>query len=217
MSGITWRRRGIGFATLALVSALFPVTARAADSFGGCSKTLTNRLRSSSIVVNAAPSCKPNETARSWSEVGPPGATGPSDAFVGLDPINDDTPVPASGVLKTLVRIQVPAGKYLASAKGTFLNSNPTNQAIAYCFLVGGGVPAGRVDQARATLPPFTGIVGQATMLSLIGPLDFAVDSIVELQCTNNTFFAADGDLMASDLKLAAIRVGNLTVESFTP
>src|SRR5262249_29255348 len=52
---------------LALVGIAGPAVA--ADVFSACSKNTTNKLRASSILVNATAVCKSTETMRTWSEV----------------------------------------------------------------------------------------------------------------------------------------------------
>jgi len=57
---------GVGFV---VVLAGMARPAVAADVFSACSKNTTNKVRSSSIVVNATAVCKSTETMRTWSEV----------------------------------------------------------------------------------------------------------------------------------------------------
>ena len=52
-------------------------TARADDLYFGCFKNTTNKVRPSSVLVNAIPACKSTETLKSWNSVGPEGPQGP--------------------------------------------------------------------------------------------------------------------------------------------
>jgi hypothetical protein len=63
---------------LATAFALGASTAQAADTYYGCFKITTNKVRPSSVLVNAVPACKSNETLRSWNETGPQGPQGPA-------------------------------------------------------------------------------------------------------------------------------------------
>jgi hypothetical protein len=49
-----------------------------ADTFYACFKNTTQKVRPSSILLNASPACKATETLRTWNEQGPQGEQGPS-------------------------------------------------------------------------------------------------------------------------------------------
>src|ERR1043165_4728327 len=49
-----------------------------ADTFYACFKNTTQKVRPSSILLNATPACKATETLRSWNEEGPQGPQGPA-------------------------------------------------------------------------------------------------------------------------------------------
>ena len=49
-----------------------------ADTYFGCFKNTTNKVRPSSILVNQTPACKATETLRSWNEQGVQGPQGPA-------------------------------------------------------------------------------------------------------------------------------------------
>ena len=49
-----------------------------ADTFFACFKNTTQKVRPSSILLNATPACKATETLRTWNESGPQGPQGPS-------------------------------------------------------------------------------------------------------------------------------------------
>lgn len=54
----------------------FGATAARADTYYACFKSTTNKVRPSSVLVNAIPICKSTETLRSWNETGPQGPQG---------------------------------------------------------------------------------------------------------------------------------------------
>jgi len=85
---------GVGFV---VVLAGIARPAVAADVFSACSKNTTNKLRASSIVVNATAVCKSTETMRTWSEVT-------------LFGTNTNTAVAGNGATCTLGEIILSAG-----------------------------------------------------------------------------------------------------------
>jgi len=92
MTGMT--RLIVGF-VLVLVGIAGPAVA--ADVFSACSKNTTNKLRASSIVVNATAVCKSTETMRTWSDVT-------------LFGTNTNTAVAGNGATCTLGEIILSAG-----------------------------------------------------------------------------------------------------------
>jgi hypothetical protein len=52
-------------------------SASAADVYFGCAKLTNNRMRPSSILVNATPACHNGEVLRTWNQEGPQGPQGP--------------------------------------------------------------------------------------------------------------------------------------------
>ena len=57
-------------------------SASAQDVYNGCSKNTTNKMRPSSVLVNATPLCKDTETPRTWNQEGPQGTPGFSSCSV---------------------------------------------------------------------------------------------------------------------------------------
>lgn len=53
-----------------------------ADTFSACFKNTTQKVRPSSILLNATPVCKTTETLRSWNEQGPQGPSGAQNCAV---------------------------------------------------------------------------------------------------------------------------------------
>jgi len=187
---------------LAMVLAGTAAPAAAADVFHGCSKNATNKLRPGSVMINATPMCRSTETLRSWSEEGPAGPTGPSDAF---STFADVTPLPKGGVFVSLAELSLDAGNYVITAKASLTNSNPAITAIPYCAIIRGAFP-GLNDQTIAT------INGAGTAaLSAVLAVNLPTPNVVRFQCTNNTGDGSDGDLEAQMVTMVAIRVGTLT------
>ena len=201
-----------GLLGVLVVLAGIAVPARASDVFSACSKNTTNRVRGSSIFVNATPACRATETLRSWNEVGPagpsgpPGPTGPSDAF---STFGEVTPLLNGGRFLTLAQLSLDAGNYVVTAKATLVNSNAAITAIAYCAIIRGPGFPGLNDQTLATIKG-TG----AAALSAILPVTLPTPNVVRFQCTNNTGDGSDGDLEAEMVTMVAIRVGTLTSQA---
>lgn len=101
------------------------------DSAGvihGCYKNATGGLR---VIDSATDTCRPNETAISWNQVGPAGATGPQgpqgpSGVVGIQIVNATTAEDTS-TYKT-VTATCPAGtKIVSGGAGVFwTDSDPT-------------------------------------------------------------------------------------------
>jgi hypothetical protein len=183
--------------------------ANADDVFNGCTKNSTGRLRPSSVLVNATPACKSNETPRTWNQSGQPGspgAPGPSDAFATYA---DEVAVPAGGTFLTLAQLTLPAGQYVVTARGDFINSNAAVTAIPYCTIKWLSFLG---DQAQAMING----TGETNLVALSTP-DLPSGGTVEFRCTNNTGAAADGDVVASTVRLVAVRVGTLTQQPPLP
>jgi hypothetical protein len=65
-------------AALATAGALMLGTpARAADVYNACFNTLKQKVRASTLLVNATPICKATEALHTWNEDGPQGPQGP--------------------------------------------------------------------------------------------------------------------------------------------
>jgi hypothetical protein len=199
-----WRA---GLLALSAVS-IFAVCSRADadDVFNGCTKNSTGRLRPSSVLVNATPACKANETPRTWNQSGQPGPTGPSDAFATYA---DEVPLPASGNFLTLAQLTLPAGQYVVTARGNFINSNAAVAAIPYCTIKWLSFLG---DQAQAIING----TGETNLVALSTP-DLPSGGTIEFRCTNNTNSASDGDVVASTVRFVAVRVGTLTLQPPLP
>ena len=191
---------------LVLVSAAVVGRATAADTFSACSRNSKNKLRPSSIVVNATPICRSTETLRSWNEVGPQGPPGPSDAF---STFADPTPIPKGGVFLSLAELSLEAGNYVVTAKASLSNSNPAITAIPYCAIIRGPGFPGLNDQTIATIDG----VGTVALSALL-PVMLPTPNVVRFQCTNNTGAGSDGDVEAQMVTMVAIRVGTLTSQA---
>jgi hypothetical protein len=70
------RSRGLMLLAGALGAMLLGATSARADTYFGCFKNTTNKVRPSSILVNQTPACKVTETLRTWNDVGPQGPPG---------------------------------------------------------------------------------------------------------------------------------------------
>jgi hypothetical protein len=193
--------------TVALVALLAGIAgpAFADDVFYGCSKNLTSKVRSSSVLVNATPLCRSTETLRTWNDTGPQGPTGPSDAFSAY---GDDTPLPSGGTFLSLAELSLSAGSYLFTAKASLRNDNAAITAIPYCAIVVGSGVWGLNDQTIATIDG----VGTVALAALL-PITLATSDVVQFRCTNNTLAGSDGDVTAQMVTLAAVRVGTLTLQ----
>ena len=134
--------------------------------------------------------------------VGPPGPTGatgaagaagpagPSDAFARF--LNGPIAVPAA--LTTLANLSIPqAGKYVLWAKAYFTS---TALGVVTCRLVAGT----DVDQSQSHVQP-----GLPFTLSNLVVHEFAAAGSTDFQCS------ATGTQQANFIKIAAIKVGNLT------
>ena len=67
---------GMGVALSLALLAVAP--ARADDTYNACFKALTNKVRPSSLLVNATPICRSTETLHTWNQTGPQGPQGPA-------------------------------------------------------------------------------------------------------------------------------------------
>ncbi len=122
---------------------------------------------------------------------GPAGPAGPSDAFARF--VNGPIAIPAANT--TLANLAIPqAGKYVIWAKA-YVTATATGTTT--CKLVAGSDNDTSVTYASAGGAPFT--------LSNLVVHEFAAAGSADFQC------AAAGTLQANFIKIAAIRVGNLT------
>src|SRR5262249_11672000 len=82
-----------------------------------CFKSTTQKVRPSSILVNASPQCKTTETARTWNEMGPQGLQGPAGPSDGFHTAGSPVrPLPIGGGTVELARLTLPSGTYVISA-----------------------------------------------------------------------------------------------------
>jgi hypothetical protein len=123
--------------------------------------------------------------------VGPAGPAGPSDGYV---EIVSESIIPGTGLPKTVVTLSLPAGRYILLAKGYFLVSSATGS----CTLTG---PQGS-DSAIAYQPVVDAVFEN---FSLIAPAEYAGGGDATLSCLSL------GGLAVRNIKLAAIKLGNLT------
>ena len=70
------RMKGWGVLAAMVLAWTLGGTARAADVYNACFKSTNNRVRNSSILLNATPICKSTETLHTWNEEGPQGQPG---------------------------------------------------------------------------------------------------------------------------------------------
>lgn len=122
---------------------------------------------------------------------GAAGPAGPSDAYARF--LNGPIAIPAA--VTTLTNLSIPqAGKYVLWAKALVTS---TTSGVATCQLVA-GTDLDQTQSYASTTTPFT--------LSNLVVHEFAAAGTVEFKCG-----ATAATLSASWIKLAAIRVGNLT------
>jgi hypothetical protein len=125
---------------------------------------------------------------------GPTGSTGPSDAYSRF--VSSAGPLPAL-VPSTIASINITQpGKYVIWAKGLFFTS--TGSGVVNCILRAGA--SQDVGQSPAQ-------VGLNSTLTTILVHDFgATTGTVDFQC-----YTTGGIVMGNSIRVAAIRVGNLT------
>jgi hypothetical protein len=129
---------------------------------------------------------------------GDTGATGPSDAFAGYK--NGPVAVPAT--LTTIATLNLPsAGKYVIFAK-LWLFDNANTTVLTDCQLSA----EGDTDHARASLEGNSGTVVSGASVALNVVHEFTAAGVAELKCN-----AYGVDVSANQIKLTAIKVGNLT------
>lgn len=134
----------------------------------------------------------PAGAAGAAGAAGPAGPAGPSDAFARF--LNGPVAIPAG--LTTLANLSIPqAGKYVIWAK-TSLAATVGGNAV--CRLVAGT----NFDQTQSIV--FSGAFG--ANLSTIVVNEYAGAGSADFQCA-----ATSGTLTANFIKIAAIKVGNLT------
>jgi hypothetical protein len=129
---------------------------------------------------------------------GDTGATGPSDAFSGYK--NGPVAVPAT--LTTIATLNLPsAGKYVIFAK-LWLFDNVNTSVLTDCQLSA----EGDTDHARASLEGNGAafVTGASVALNVVH--EFTAAGAAELKC--NAFGV---DVSANQIKITAIKVGNLT------
>ena len=130
---------------------------------------------------------------------GPAGPPGPSSALEvtrGFGPVN---PASFQASLTVLTRPDVPAGDYVLAAKVTVRSVPGSSFTSTSCQLRAGGAA---VDQTRVTIPAGAG----ATPIPLQGTARSSAPSEFSVVCS-----IPGGGGFASDSKLSAIRVGQVT------
>ena len=132
---------GVGFA---LVLAGMARPAVAADVFSACSNNTTNKLRASSIVVNATAVCKSTETMRTWSDVT-------------LFGTNTNTAVAGTGATCTLGQVILSAGAVAngipANGQLLMISQNTALFALLGILYGGDGVMTFGLPDLRAAAP----------------------------------------------------------------
>lgn len=129
--------------------------------------------------------------AGSAGPAGPTGPTGPSDAYARF--LNGPIAIPA--VVTTLTSLTIPqAGKYVIWSKAII---SSTASGVATCQLVAGG----DLDQSQSWASTV-----QSTLSNIVVH-DFTTAGSAEFKCGGTTTTT----LQALFVKIAAIRVGNLT------
>jgi hypothetical protein len=131
-------------------------------------------------------------------DAGSPGATGPSDVYIGGAAGGS-----LSGSYAVVASTQVPPGEYLIQAKTDIFNGTPGEGGSGNCEILP-ELGAGAWDGASAAFP---GIVGQITSasISLAGAVSLPSGSTIALACKSN-----QGSLSVDDARVWATRVGSL-------
>jgi hypothetical protein len=177
------------------------------------------------IDTDAGKTCKASETRLSWAATGPPPPPPPEpeakpprpaepqlpDAFVALRTAAGPR-VPSTGASTEVLDLELPAGKYLVTAK-LVLGSQGTalhDPVRVFCAL-GPGSPVD--DSSGIHLAP-VGSPGEMQVITLLASAELADNGSMKLSCS------ADGNeqgALASNTVLRAIEVGSITTDPGVP
>jgi hypothetical protein len=158
-------------------------------------------------VVLPGTSCRKNETAIDWNQVGPQGPEGPQ----GPAYENFATKGPIGCCLIPVVTVAVPPGSYVAQAKGTAQNRHPTNATSVSCALRANGEI---VDLTTVGLDPWenypngpTTSFGFEQSIANLSTVNLPEGGTISLACTDNGF----GEFVVQDAHIVATAVGTAT------
>ncbi|HEV2760811.1 MAG TPA: hypothetical protein VGV86_14725 [Acidimicrobiales bacterium] len=176
-----------------------------------CQRTQTGTVR----LVTSPSDCQAQETAVEWNKQGPAGPAGPPGASGAAYSVRVPGPVPvwwycrasSCDEFSSVAWLDLPAGKYLVSAKAWFRNTRGflDGDADAKCFLYDHG--GHDRDDTNLFMPRTTaGHSGLAASWSIA--IDTAAPVQVNLMCGSGD---SEGRIKAHDIRINAVKVDALS------
>ena len=158
-------------------------------------------------VILPEASCKKNETAIDWNQVGPQGEPGPSEAFN----VRGSTVEITSDGWTEILRRDVPAGSYVVTGRAqAFTRAGTMGPRFVTCMITDPSDQNAGNQTVEMETPP--GSPGGAAGLPLVAAVQTPSGGTVRMACSVFPFSA--GDSVGIDGHIVITRVGTLHLQT---